>query len=51
MEKNLELENNIYQYKGIIVPDKSGKYGFAIRLLPKHQYLANPYHLHKIYWF
>jgi len=51
MEKTKDLDNHLYIFEGNFKPKKSGNYGFNIRILPRHQFLNNPYHLNKIKWF
>ncbi|MCX6149811.1 MAG: alpha-glucan family phosphorylase [Ignavibacteriales bacterium] len=49
LEKNKQT-NNIYTYKGSIVTQNSGQYGFTARILPKHSLLRTPFDLGLINW-
>ncbi len=43
-------DNNIVTYEGIIDCEDTGKFGFTIRVVPKHSLLINPFELGLIKW-
>jgi glycogen phosphorylase len=49
IEKN-KTKNNTHIYKGSIVTQNSGQYGFTIRILPKNPLLRTPFDLGLINW-
>jgi starch phosphorylase len=45
-----ELGRGKHRYTGLIPPRDSGRYGFSVRVLPRHPYLADPYDLGLVTW-
>ncbi len=43
-------DDNIVTYEGIIECEDTGKFGFTIRVVPKHSLLINPFELGLIKW-
>ena len=43
-------KNKTYNYKGSIITQNSGQYGFTVRILPKHPLLRTPFDLGLINW-
>jgi len=42
--------NGSYTFSGIVPCERSGQYGFAIRVLPRHPDLSNAFEMHLIHW-
>lgn len=51
MELQKKMEGSIYSYKGLVCPKKTGKFGYLIRILPKHPLLFDIYSLNLVHWF
>jgi len=50
---NLEYKSStdgVHIFKGYIVNHSSGKYGFAVRILPHHEAMATPFDAYRVYW-
>lgn len=45
-----DLGRGKHRYRGLIPPRDSGRYGFSVRVLPRHPYLADPYDLGLVAW-
>ncbi len=45
-----KLEDGLYRYEGAVPCDKTGRLGFAVRILPQHESLANRHELGLIAW-
>ena len=45
-----EKGNNIVTYEGTITTNDTGKFGFTVRIVPKHKLLINPFELGLIKW-
>jgi starch phosphorylase len=45
-----ELGRGKHRYTGLIPPRDSGRYGFSVRVLPRHPHLADPYDLGLVTW-
>lgn len=43
-------KNKSYIYKGEIPCDKTGQFGFTLRILPKNELLVNPFEMGLIHW-
>jgi hypothetical protein len=43
-------EDGEHWFVGTMHCKKTGQYGVAVRILPKHEDLANPYELGLIHW-
>jgi len=50
MAHNQALDNGAYVYYGAIPCRSSGQHGFAVRILPKHVALANPFTTGLVCW-
>ncbi|MDA0836333.1 MAG: alpha-glucan family phosphorylase [Planctomycetota bacterium] len=44
-------EEGVYVYAAHLPCTTSGRWGYAVRVLPKHQHLMSPYDLGLIHWF
>jgi starch phosphorylase len=42
--------NGHYSYTGTIPCEATGRFGFRVRILPRHKLMASPYSLHVIHW-
>lgn len=45
-----DLGDGWHLYRGEIAADEAGKFGFTVRILPRHELLANPHSLGLIHW-
>lgn len=45
-----KTKSDIYVYKGCVVTNNSGQFGFTARILPKHSLLRDPFDLGVICW-
>lgn len=45
-----QIDGNVYRYEGEIIPQKTGKFGFFIRVLPQHPLLFDIYSLNLVHW-
>ncbi len=50
MSHNGTHEGKIWLFKGTIPCRSSGQHGYAVRVLPKHRDLANPFESGLIVW-
>ncbi|MGB6838620.1 MAG: hypothetical protein WBF66_13075 [Dehalococcoidia bacterium] len=50
MEWCQHLGRGRHRYRGLIPPRDSGRYGFSVRVLPRHPHLADPYDLGLVAW-
>jgi starch phosphorylase len=50
MQPNGAADNGSLMYHGAIQCKASGHHGFAVRVLPKHQALANPFTTGLVAW-
>jgi starch phosphorylase len=46
-----EREKGVYSYEGLIPCDRAGKYGYTVRVLPRHPNLVNPWELGRVAWW
>ena len=50
LELQKEVRKNVYLFTGNIVCQKTGMQGYALRILPKHELLTNPFESRLICW-
>ncbi|MBP7459882.1 MAG: alpha-glucan family phosphorylase [Candidatus Delongbacteria bacterium] len=50
MRNTQTLDDGSYWFEGSIRPEQSGDFGCTVRIMPRHPYLLNAYHLNKIFW-
>jgi starch phosphorylase len=50
MSHNAQREGSVWEFKGTIPCRASGQHGFAVRVLPRHEDLANPFEPGLVCW-
>lgn len=45
-----EAAEGVYVFKGILPCQRSGREGFAVRVMPSHEDLCNPHSMRLVYW-
>ena len=50
MTFDVKKDDNVYHYTGTVPATGTGQHGFAIRILPRHADLTNPYEMGLVVW-
>lgn len=45
-----ELGAGWHQFQGEVMPEEAGRFGYTVRILPRHELLLDPHSLGLIYW-